>query len=149
MTARADDRPAEVLLVEDNAGDVVLVREALQDGPVPVNLTVVADGEAALARLRRQGAWAGAPRPDLILLDLQLPRLGGRELLAAVKADERLRHIPVVVLTSSRAEQDVAACYDLHANCYVAKPADLDEFIRAVKSIETFWLTVAQLPRGE
>jgi CheY-like chemotaxis protein len=148
MSDRPEPRPVEILLVEDNPGDVVLTREALRDTKVPTRLSVAADGEEALARLRRQGPFAAAARPDLILLDLNLPRLGGREVLAAVKADEQLRRIPVVVLTSSEAEQDVAASYDLHANCYVTKPVDLGQFLRVVKSIEDFWLHTARLPGG-
>jgi two-component system, chemotaxis family, response regulator Rcp1 len=148
MTAQPETRPIEILLVEDNPGDVVLTREALRDGKIHIHLDVVTDGEQALARLRRQGTFASAARPDLILLDLNLPRLSGREVLAAVKADEHLRRIPVVVLTSSQAEQDIVASYDLNANCYISKPVDLDQFIRVVKSIEEFWLTVVKLPRG-
>lgn len=149
MTERPEARPIEILLVEDNPGDVVLTREALRDCKVHTNLSVAHDGEAALTFLRRQGAHAEAPRPDLILLDLNLPRLSGREVLAAIKADEQLRRIPVVVLTSSQAEQDVLATYDLCANCYVSKPVDLEQFIKVVRSIEDFWLTVVRLPRGE
>jgi len=141
--------PAEILLVEDNPGDVRLTREALREGPVPANLSVVADGEEALAFLRRQGQYAAAPRPDLILLDLNLPRMSGREVLAAVKADAKLRRVPVVVLTSSQAEPDVQASYDLGANCYVTKPVDYDRFIRAVRTVEDFWLTVVKLPRKD
>jgi CheY-like chemotaxis protein len=146
MSERPKPRRLEILLVEDNPGDVVLVREALGDGPVNVGLSVAADGETALARLRRQGAFADAARPDLVLLDLNLPRQGGLEVLAAVKGDERLRRTPVVVFTSSEAERDVAAAYDLHANCYVIKSADLEQFLGVVKRVVEFWLTVARLP---
>jgi CheY-like chemotaxis protein len=149
MSADAGGRPAEILMVEDNAGDVVLVREALREGPPHVNLSIAVNGEEALARLRRHGPFANAPRPDLILLDLNLPRLGGREVLAAIKSDTDLRRIPVVILTSSEAEQDIAGSYDLHANCYVTKPANLDELIRVVRLVQEFWLTVVKLPRGE
>jgi chemotaxis family two-component system response regulator Rcp1 len=148
MSTTGDGQPIEVLLVEDNPGDVRLTREALKEGKTHVRLSVVHDGEEALAFLRRQGPHAAAPRPDLILLDLNLPRKGGREVLAAVKADCQLRRIPVVVLTSSQAEQDILASYDLNANCYITKPVDLDQFIGVVRSIEDFWLTVVKLPRG-
>jgi CheY-like chemotaxis protein len=134
--------------VEDSPGDARLTREALRDGKIHTNLSVVPDGEAALDFLRRRGPYAQAPRPDLILLDLNLPRKPGREVLAEIKADEQLKSIPVVVLTSSQAEQDVLASYALNANCYVTKPVDLDQFIRVVHSIEEFWLTVVKLPRG-
>jgi chemotaxis family two-component system response regulator Rcp1 len=137
----------EILLVEDNPGDIVLTQEALREGKMHTNLSVASDGEAALAHLRREGDKAHAPRPDLILLDLNLPRLSGREVLAAIKADDHLRRIPVVVLTSSQAEQDILASYDLNANCYISKPVDLEQFIKVVKSIEDFWLTVVLLPR--
>ena len=140
--------PIEILLVEDNPGDVELTREALHDGKVHMNLSVVSDGVEALAFLRREEGYAGSPRPDLILLDLNLPRKDGRAVLAEVKEDPALRHIPVVVLTSSQAEQDIVRAYDLHANCYVTKPVDLDQFITIVKSIETFWFTVVKLPHA-
>ncbi|HEX8829835.1 MAG TPA: response regulator [Longimicrobium sp.] len=139
-------RPIEVLLVEDNPGDVRLTREALKEGKVHNNLHVAPDGVEALAFLRREGRYADAVRPDLILLDLNLPRKGGREVLEEVKGDPALRHIPVVILTSSQAEQDIARAYDLHANCYITKPVDLDQFITVVKSIEDFWFTVVKLP---
>jgi CheY-like chemotaxis protein len=138
----------EILLVEDNPGDVELTREALHDGKIHMNLSVVSDGVEALAFLRREGAYGDAPRPDLILLDLNLPKKDGRAVLADVKADPSLRHIPVVILTSSQAEQDIVRAYDLHANCYVTKPVDLDQFITIVRSIEQFWLTVVKLPHG-
>jgi CheY-like chemotaxis protein len=139
-------RPIEVLLVEDNPGDVRLTREALKEGKVHNNLHVAPDGVEALAFLRREGGYADAVRPDLILLDLNLPRKGGREVLEEIKGDPSLRHIPVVILTSSSAEQDIARAYDLHANCYISKPVDLDQFIMVVKSIEDFWFTVVKLP---
>ena len=139
-------RPIEVLLVEDNPGDVRLTREALKEGKVHNNLHVAPDGVEALAFLRREGKYTDAVRPDLILLDLNLPRKGGREVLEEVKGDPALRHIPVVILTSSQAEQDIARAYDLHANCYITKPVDLDQFITVVKSIEDFWFTVVKLP---
>jgi CheY-like chemotaxis protein len=148
MTERPKDRVVEILLVEDNPMDVELTSEALMNGPVPANVRVASDGEEALARLRRQGEFADAPRPDLILLDLNLPRLGGHEVLAAIKSDDRLRRIPVVVLTSSQAEQDIAASYDRHANCFVTKPVELRQYLQAVKGIEQFWLGLAKLPGG-
>ena len=136
----------EILLVEDNPGDVELTREALHDGKIHTNLSVAPDGVEALAFLRREGKYGGAPRPDLILLDLNLPRKDGRAVLAEIKEDRALRHIPVVVLTSSQAEQDIVRAYDLHANCYVTKPVDLDQFITIVRSIEQFWFSVVKLP---
>lgn len=142
-------RPVEILLVEDNPGDVRLTRESLKDGKIHTRLNVVSDGEEALAFLYRRGPYATAPRPDLILLDLNLPRRSGREVLAEIKVDENLRRIPVVVLTSSEAEQDILASYDLNANCYITKPVDLEQFIRVVRSIEDFWLTVVKLPRED
>lgn len=139
-------RPAEFLLVEDNPGDVRLTREALDESKLRNNLSVVGDGIEALAYLRREGKYADAPRPDVVLLDLNLPRKSGREVLAEIKADPVLKRIPVVVITSSEAEQDILATYELHANCYVTKPVDLDQFIKVVRSIETFWLTIVKLP---
>ncbi|MDB4969763.1 MAG: Two-component system response regulator [Myxococcales bacterium] len=139
-------RPIEILLVEDNPGDVRLTKEALREGKVANNLSVAADGVEALAFLRREGAHANATRPDLVLLDLNLPRKDGRQVLAEIKNDAELRRIPVVVLTTSKAEEDILKTYDLHANCYIAKPVDLDQFIRVVKSIDDFWLTVVRLP---
>ncbi|CAB1369476.1 response regulator [Denitratisoma oestradiolicum] len=139
-------RPAEFLLVEDNPGDVRLTQEALRECKLRNNLSVVGDGVEALAFLRRQGKYASAPRPDVILLDLNLPKKGGREVLAEIKADSSLRRIPVVIITSSEAEQDVLSSYDLHVNCYVNKPVDLDQFIKVVRSISTFWLTIVKLP---
>jgi len=142
----AHSRPVEILLVEDNPGDVRLTREALREAKVRNNLSVAPDGVEALAYLRKEGQYADAVRPDLILLDLNLPRKDGREVLEEVKADPALRHIPVVVLTSSQAEQDILRAYDLHANCYVTKPVDLDQFITVVRSIEDFWFTIVKLP---
>lgn len=136
----------EILLVEDNPGDVRLTREALKEGKVRNNLHVASDGVEALAFLRREGHGADAPRPDLILLDLNLPRMDGRELLEEIKQDDALRSIPVVILTTSRDEEDILRTYDLHANCYITKPVDLDQFISVVRSIEDFWLTIVKLP---
>lgn len=139
-------RPVEFLLVEDNPGDVRLTQEALKDSKVRNHLNVLGDGLSALAFLRRQPPYENAPRPDIILLDLNLPKMDGRELLSHIKADPKLKRIPVVVITSSEAEQDILRTYDLHVNCYVTKPVDLDQFIKVVQSIETFWLTIVQLP---
>ena len=139
-------RPIEILMVEDNPGDVRLTVEALKEGKVRNNFHTVADGVEALAFLRRQGGYTDAPRPDLILLDLNLPKMNGREVLAEIKEDPDLRRIPVVVLTVSKAEQDIIKSYNLHANCYITKPVDLDQFLEVVKSIENFWLTVVMLP---
>lgn len=146
MNDQSDSRPAEFLLVEDNPGDVRLTREALRDSKLANNLSVVGDGVEAMAFLRREGKYANAPRPDLVLLDLNLPRKNGREVLAEIKSDPQLKRIPVVVITSSEAEQDIFATYNLHVNCYVTKPVDLDQFIKVVRSIETFWLTIVRLP---
>lgn len=141
-------RPAEVLLVEDSPGDVRLTREALKEGKVRNNLSVVSDGVEAMEFLRREGKYRDAPRPDIVLLDLNMPRKDGREVLAEMKSDEQLKRIPVVVLTTSEAEQDILRTYDLHANCYLTKPVDLEQFISIVKSVEDFWLTIVQLPRS-
>ncbi|HEX5417854.1 MAG TPA: response regulator [Chloroflexota bacterium] len=143
------NRPAEILLVEDNPGDVRLTREALREGKAIHHLNVSRDGVDALAFLRREDPYTDAPRPDLILLDLNLPRKDGREVLAAIKADQALKHIPVVVLTTSQAEQDVARSYELSANCYIAKPVDLDQFMHVVRAVEDFWLTVVTLPEAQ
>ncbi|MFQ6132216.1 MAG: response regulator [Armatimonadota bacterium] len=146
MTSPQSRTPIEILLVEDNPGDVRLTQEGLKQGKICNHLSVVADGEEALAFLRREGEYADAARPDLILLDLNMPRKDGREVLAEVKADEALRHIPVVVLTTSDAEKDILRSYDLHANCYITKPVDLDQFLEVVKAIDDFWLSVVKLP---
>ncbi len=139
--------PVEILLVEDNPGDVRLTQEALKEAKVINHLSVVWDGVEAMTFLRREGEYAAAPRPDLILLDLNLPKKDGRQVLAEVKADENLRRIPVVILTTSSAEQDILKTYDLHANCYITKPLDLDQFVLVAKSIEDFWLSMVKLPR--
>ncbi|MEZ0238084.1 MAG: response regulator [Methylophilaceae bacterium] len=146
METRAMGRPVEFLLAEDNPGDVRLTKEALRESKISNNLNVVPDGVEAMAFLRRTGNYANAPRPDVILLDLNLPKKDGREVLAEVKADPNLRLIPVVIITSSEAEQDVLRTYELHANCYVTKPVDLEQFIKVIQSIETFWLTIVTLP---
>jgi len=139
-------RAIEILLVEDNPGDVRLTVEALKEGRVRHNLRVAHDGVEALAFLRRQGQFADAARPDLILLDLNLPRMDGREVLAEVKSDPELKIIPIVVLTTSGAEQDILHSYQLQANCFITKPVDLEQFITVVRSIEDFWLTIVTLP---
>ena len=138
--------PIEILLVEDNEGDVELTREALAAAKVRNNLHVVGDGVAAMERLRGPEPFGDSVRPHLILLDLNLPLMDGREVLAELKADAELRKIPVVVLTTSQAEEDIVRTYDLHANCYINKPVDFEQFIRVVRSIEDFWLTVVRLP---
>ena len=143
------NQPIDILLVEDNPGDERLTREALKEGKVYSNLHWVKDGVEAMAFLRREGKYAEAPRPEMILLDLNLPRKDGREVLEEVKADEALKRIPVVILTTSKAEEDVLRTYNLHANCYVTKPVDLEKFIVVVKSIDDFWLTVVTLPHGQ
>jgi chemotaxis family two-component system response regulator Rcp1 len=140
-------RLVEILLVEDNPGDVRLTMEALKEGKVRNRLHVVSDGVEALAFLRREDRFQEAPRPDLILLDLNLPRKDGREVLAVVKDDPRLRRIPVVVLTTSKAEEDVLKSYELHASCYVTKPVDLDQFMNVIRSIDDFWLSIVKLPK--
>ena len=139
-------RPIEILLVEDNPGDVRLTREALKEAKMLNRLHVVEEGESALDFLYRRDPYVQAPTPDLILLDLNLPGRSGREVLADIKASEVLEIIPVVVLTTSRAEEDILKAYKLHANCYITKPVDFGQFIRVVKSIETFWLTIVALP---
>ena len=136
----------DVLLVEDDAGDVLLIEEAFADNKVRNRLHTVSDGVEALQFLRREGPYADAPQPDLVLLDLNLPRKDGREVLAEVKADETLQHIPVVVLTTSKAEEDVLRSYKLHANAYVTKPVDFDRFIEVVRQIDEFFVTVVKLP---
>ncbi|WP_027005058.1 response regulator [Conexibacter woesei] len=146
MTPKPAGQPIEVLLVEDDPGDVLLIREAFEFNKVHNNLNVVNDGEQALAYLRQEGEYARSLRPDLILLDLNLPRKDGREVLAEVKADERLRAIPVVVLTTSEAEEDVLKSYQLHANAYVTKPVDFERFVAIVRQIDDFFVSVVRLP---
>ncbi len=151
MSAHADRiaPPVEILLVEDNLGDARLTREALKEGKVYNNLHWVKDGVEALDFLRKRGKHKDAPKPDIILLDLNLPKKDGREVLEDIKGDDKLKRIPVVILTTSQAEEDVLKTYTLHANCYVTKPVDLEQFIKVVKSIDNFWLTVATLPNGK
>ena len=139
-------KPAEILLVEDNPGDIRLTEEVLKEANVPNHLSVVWDGVEALAFLRREGKYSEAPKPDLILLDLNLPRMDGRELLAVLKSDEVLKQIPVVVLTTSEAYEDVIQVYKLHGNCYIVKRIDLDAFIEVIRAIESFWLRMVKLP---
>ena len=141
--------PIEILLIEDNPGDVRLTMEALRDAKVNNNMAVAADGLEAIALLRREGKYAGAARPDLILLDLNLPRMNGFEVLDAIKEDDNLKRIPVVILTTSQTEQDIIRSYNLHANAYVTKPVDLEQFIKVIKSIEDFWLEIVRLPNGK
>jgi CheY-like chemotaxis protein len=136
----------ELLLVEDDPGDAMMTREALNEAKVVHELHVVDNGEAAIAFLRQEGEYAEAPRPDLIFLDLNLPRVDGREVLAFVKGDDSLRRIPLVILTTSDSEDDIARSYDLHANAYVTKPVDFESFMNAVRQVDNFFLTVAQLP---
>jgi two-component system, chemotaxis family, response regulator Rcp1 len=142
-------RPVEILLVEDNLGDARLTQEALKEGKIRNNLHHVKDGVEALAFLRREGGYAGVPTPDIVLLDLNLPKKDGRQVLAEMKASEALKTIPVVVLTTSEAEQDILRSYELHANCYVTKPVDLEKFISIVRAIEDFWLAVVKLPPSQ
>ena len=139
-------QPIEILLVEDNPGDVRLTQEALRDAKVQNRVNVVQDGVEALEFLHQQGAYADAPRPDVILLDLNLPRKDGREVLAEVKADPDLRRIPVVVLTTSEADEDILRAYNLNANFYITKPVDFDQFFKVIHSIESFWLSIVKLP---
>jgi chemotaxis family two-component system response regulator Rcp1 len=142
-------KPIEILLVEDSPGDVRLTREAFKDSKVLNNLYVVKDGVEAMAFLRREGQYARVVRPELILLDLNLPRKNGQEVLAEIKEDPGLKRIPVIILTVSRAEEDILRSYNLHANCYITKPVELDQFLTAIKSIEDFWLAIVKLPDGK
>ena len=139
-------RPVTILLVEDNAGDVRLTREALLEGKLANELIVASDGIEALAILRREGAHQNTARPDIVLLDLNLPKKDGRQVLAEIKQDPLLMRIPVVVLTTSKAEEDIIRTYDLHANCYITKPVEFDKFVGVIRSIDDFWLTVVRLP---
>ncbi len=147
MTEHDRLKSIEILLVEDNPGDACLAREALEESKISNQLHIVEDGEEALAFLRQQGRFSTAPRPDLILLDLNLPKIDGRQVLAEIKSDDDLKRIPVVILTTSRSEEDVLKSYNLHANCYVTKPIDLNQFLRVVRSIEDFWLSIVVLPK--
>jgi CheY-like chemotaxis protein len=149
MNSQSARRPLAVLLIEDNPGDVRLTREALRSSRRPANLTVVGDGVEAMAFLHRQGRYEHAPRPDLILLDLNLPRKAGGEVLAEIKSDDQLQSIPVVILTTSRTTRDIIQSYRMHVNCYIAKPVDLDQFMSVVRAIESFWLALVELPPTE
>jgi two-component system, chemotaxis family, response regulator Rcp1 len=146
MRLQPNGRPIEILLVEDNPGDVRLTIESLKESKVRNNLNVASDGVEALAFLRCQGKFKDAPRPDIILLDLNLPKKDGREVLAEIKGDNELKRIPVVIITTSKAEEDILRTYDLHANCYITKPVNLDQFMQVVKAIEDFWLMIVKLP---
>ncbi|MDX6659999.1 MAG: hypothetical protein QOJ55_821 [Solirubrobacteraceae bacterium] len=148
MNRSLPSEPVQILLVEDSPGDIRLTREVLRDARIANELHIVGDGEHAMAFLRREGEHAGKPRPDLILLDLNLPRKDGREVLEELNADPELHLIPVIVLTTSAAQQDVLRSYDLKAACYITKPIDLDEFIAVVRSIEAFWLSIVRLPHS-
>jgi len=148
MTQDMFGKPIDILLVEDNPGDARLAMEALKDSKVRNNLYLVQDGVEAMQFLHHEGQYAQSPRPDLILLDLNLPKKDGREVLAEIKSDPDLKRIPVVILTVSKAEEDILKTYNLHANCYISKPIDLGQFIKVVKSIEDFWLTIVKLPNG-
>ncbi len=141
-------RPVEVLLIEDNPGDIRLTQEAFKEGRFLVNFTVATDGVQAIDMLNQRGPYVQTPRPDLILLDLNLPKKNGREVLGEIKADDELKRIPVVVMTTSKAAQDIHRVYDLNANCYITKPVELDEFLKVIRSIEDFWLTIVTLPQG-
>jgi chemotaxis family two-component system response regulator Rcp1 len=147
VRGRTASAPIEILLVEDNLPDIRLTLEALRDAKVRNNLHVAHDGVEAMAFLRNEGAFKSKPRPDLILLDLNLPRMDGREVLTRIKSDERLEHIPVVVLTTSQAEEDILRSYHLRANAFVTKPVDLDSFFKVIRSIEEFWLEIVRLGR--
>ena len=146
MPEQPPSQPIEILLVEDDPGDVLITQEAFTDYKIANRLTVVSNGEDAIAYLRKQGRFAGVATPDLVLLDLNLPRRNGREVLLDIKGDPNLRRIPVVILTTSEAEEDVIAAYDLHANAYVRKPVDFDQFVAAVRAIDDFFITVVRLP---
>jgi two-component system, chemotaxis family, response regulator Rcp1 len=149
MGSGALSAPSDLLLVEDNPGDVRLITEALRINKLPINLHVVRNGVDAMLFLRREGQYVDPPRPDLIVLDLNLPRKDGREVLAEIKADPDLQRIPVIILTSSQAEEDILKVYSLNGNCYVTKPMEFDHFMRVVKAIEVFWLTIVKLPSDD
>jgi chemotaxis family two-component system response regulator Rcp1 len=146
MQSNEYGKEIEILLAEDNPGDVRLALEALKESKIHNHVSTVPDGVEAMAFLRKQGKYANSPRPDVILLDLNMPRKDGREVLAEVKEDPDLRRIPVVILTISQAEQDVLKAYNLHANCYITKPVDLEQFSKVVRAIEDFWFTIVKLP---
>jgi two-component system, chemotaxis family, response regulator Rcp1 len=149
MNFNSAPHPIDILLVEDNAADVRLTQEVFSDSKVRNHLMVASNGEEALACLRRQGKFKANARPDLILLDLNLPIKDGREVLAEIKADPSLKRIPVVILTTSKAEEDILKTYNLHANCYITKPVDLEQFVTVVRYIDDFWLAIVKLPNGK
>jgi chemotaxis family two-component system response regulator Rcp1 len=149
MTTTEMVHPIEILLVEDNPGDARLAKEALKESKLKNNLYIADDGVEAMDFLYKRGKYAKMPRPDLVILDLNLPRKDGREVLNEIKTDDNLKRIPVVILTISKAEEDILKTYNLHANCFISKPIDLDQFIKVVKSIEDFWLTIVKLPNGK
>ena len=142
-------KPVEIFLVEDSQGDIDLIREVLEESKLKNTLTVAVDGEEALNYLKRKGRYANATRPDLVILDLNLPKKDGREVLAEMKSSPDLKSIPVVIMTTSREEEDILNMYNLHANCYITKPIDFEQFTKVVKSIEDFWFTIVKLPNGE
>jgi two-component system, chemotaxis family, response regulator Rcp1 len=146
MSGKSLENKVEILLVEDNLGDVRLTTEALKEGKITNNISVVNDGVEALAYLRKEGKYRDAPRPDLIFLDLNMPRKDGREVLVEIKSDPSLKTIPVIILTTSQAEQDILMTYESHANCFITKPVDLEQFLKITKMIEEFWLTMVKLP---
>ena len=149
MNKKSQGKSVEILLVEDNPGDARLALEALKDNKIRNELHTVEDGVEAMNFLRKKGKYSNVPRPDLILLDLNLPKKDGREVLAEIKEDDKLKAIPVVVLTISKAEEDILKSYNLHANCYITKPLDLKQFIKVVKSIKSFWFSIVKLPPKE
>ncbi len=146
MDLREEFKIVEILLIEDSPGDIRLTKEALKESKISNNLHVVTDGEEAMAFLRKEGKFSEKPRPDLILLDLNIPKKNGREVLAEIKQDKQLKRIPVVILTISELEEDILKTYNLHANCFITKPVDLEQFLKVVKSIENFWFTIVTLP---
>jgi chemotaxis family two-component system response regulator Rcp1 len=148
MKQQDDSKLVDILLVEDNEGDARLAMEAMRDSKIRNKLHHVSDGEEAMAFLRKEGKYAKAPRPDLVLLDLNLPKKDGRQVLAEIKIDDSLKRIPVVILTVSSAEEDILKSYNLHANCFITKPIDLSQFMKVVRSVEDFWLTIVKLPNG-
>jgi two-component system, chemotaxis family, response regulator Rcp1 len=149
MTTNEMIHPIEILLVEDNPGDARLAKEALKESKLKNNLYIADDGVEAMDFLNKKGKYKDMPRPDLVILDLNLPRKDGREVLNEIKTDDNLKRIPVVILTISKAEEDILKSYNLHANCFISKPIDLDQFIKVVKSIEDFWLTIVKLPNAK
>jgi CheY-like chemotaxis protein len=146
MSAAEKSKPIDILLVEDNPGDIRLTQEAFKDGKIKNTLNVVMDGEEAIHYLKKQGKYTGATSPDIILLDLNLPKKDGREVLAEIKSDEALKCIPVIILTTSNDQRDIVTTYAHHANCYIMKPVDFDQFITVIRTIEDFWLSIVKLP---